>query len=478
MLLRSILLFIKSQFLLKQISIKGYSNLLSRNIISAILQTILDQYQPSKPGSMERRNMFVLLCIITLCCIGMLSSCSGDEDDKPAELPLPKITSVSPAKGKEGDVVTINGNNFSPDATTVTVGFNGVKATEIFFSSVSQISTQVPTGATTGNVSVTIGNQTVQGPVFTVEEKVIDNTNQTPVNFKIAFIGDSEVDVAADAVLSLIKSEGTDAVVHAGDLGYDSNAPLIFENNVNAVLGADFPYFYVVGNHDDHLWNISGGYQQLLESRFNRLGIKWTGQLGVQSSFSYKGIFFVTTAPDEFGITSAEAGDFIRGQLKGSSSLWRISFWHKNQRLMQIGGKVDEAGWHVYEESRKGGAIIATAHEHSYSRTYEMSNFQTQTISSTSNIVNLAKDDLATAYDEGRSFAFVSGLGGRSIRDAQAGLDLNPWWADVYHSNNGGQYGALFGEFNYNGDARLARFYFKDIDGVERDEFFVRSNLQ
>ncbi|MEP2511960.1 MAG: hypothetical protein ABJH72_21495, partial [Reichenbachiella sp.] len=55
-------------------------------------------------------------------------------------------------------------------------------------------------------------------------------------------------------------------------------------------------------------------------------------------------------------------------------------------------------------------------------------------------------------------------------------LDSNPWWANVYHSNNGGQHGSLFGEFNYNGDASLARFYFKDIDGQVRDVFFVRSH--
>jgi hypothetical protein len=144
---------------------------------------------------------------------------------------------------------------------------------------------------------------------------------------------------------------------------------------------------------------------------------------------------------------------------------------------MQIGGKRDEAGWNVYEESRKAGAIIVTAHEHSYSRTYEMSNFRTQTISGTSNTVILSKDDPATiGVDEGRSFGFVSGLGGKSIRDAESGLETNPWWANVYHSNNGAQYGALFGEFNLNGDASLARFYFKDIGGAVRDEFFVRSN--
>ena len=122
---------------------------------------------------------------------------------------------------------------------------------------------------------------------------------------------------------------------------------------------------------------------------------------------------------------------------------------------MQIRGKRDEAGWDVYEESRKGGAIIATAHEHLYSRTCEMSNFENQSISSTEDTVNLWADNLRTSnIDEGRSFAFVSGLGGKSIRDAEDGLDNNPWWANVYHSKNGGQHGTLFGEF------QLSRRYF------------------
>ncbi len=193
------------------------------------------------------------------------------------------------------------------------------------------------------------------------------------------------------------------------------------------------------------------------------------------SSFTYQGISFVSSAPDEFGISTTVAGHYIRDEFNGVKAIWKIAFWHKNQRLMQIGGKSNEAGWNVYEASRKAGAIIATGHEHSYSRTYEMSSFQNQKISSTNNTINLVADDPATSSDEGRSFAFVSGIGGKSLRDAESGLEKNPWWASVYHTGNGSQHGALFGEFNYNGDQNLAHFYFKDIDGKIVDDFFVRS---
>lgn len=406
-------------------------------------------------------------------------SCGRDSKEEVEEVFPPTITSIDPLEGKGGEFVTISGTNFSSNTAKVEVEFNGVESSEIAFSSEAQISAKVPIQASTGNVSVTIGDsQTVVGPVFTIREdedpkEVLDTT---PANFKIAFFGDSNIGSDAKAVLNLVKNEGADAVVHPGDLNY-AEVPADFESHINEILGTDFPYFFCVGNHDDEVWNGPNKYQSFLEARFNRLGIAWEGQLGVTSSFYYKGIFFVMSAPDEFGITSTSAGNHIREELAKDESVWRISLWHKNQTLMQIGGKSNEAGWSVYEESRKGGAIIATAHEHSYSRTHEMSNFQNQEISSTENTVNLWRDDVTTgSIDEGRSFAFVSGLGGKSIRDAENGLDQNPWWANTYSSNNGAQHGALFGEFNYEGDSSLARFYFKDIDGAVRDVFFVRSN--
>lgn len=379
---------------------------------------------------------------------------------------------VSPQVGSVGTKVSLTGDGFSSEIADNQVFFNGVAAI-ISAATPTEIITCVPSGATTGPITLIVGGdiQKQEGADF-----VVSGITETPENFKIAFIGDTQIGSDADEVLRLIKSEGADAVVHAGDLDYGDN-PQAFEDNVNGILGANFPYFYSAGNHDALAWNGSEGYQAFQEARFNRLSIPWNGTLGVLSSFSYGGMFFVCTAPDELGVSPEVAGTYIRDELNKDNSKWRISFWHKNQRLMQIGGKRDEAGWYVYEESRKGGAIMATGHEHSYSRTYEMSNFEAQSISTTANTVNLMKDDPSTApADEGRSFAFVSGLGGKSIRDAESGLDSNPWWADVYHSDNGGQHGALFGEFNYNGDHSLARFYFKDIDGRIRDVFYVRSH--
>ena len=288
---------------------------------------------------------------------------------------------------------------------------------------------------------------------------------------KIAFIGDQYLGSNARAVLNLIKSEGADIVLHSGDFDYQHD-PTGWDAQINEILGENFPYFASIGNHDKREFRGPDGYQAFMEARVKRLGITWDGDLGVKSSFKYKGIFFVLTAPDILGSGHAE---YIRVKLAEDNSIWSISSWHQNMRDMQVGGKGNSTGWEVYEESRRGGAIIATAHEHSYSRTHLLSNIKNQTIAGTSNILTLTKDLPATEEDEGKSFVFVSGLGGKSIRDQERS---GKWWASVYTSDQGANYGALFGTFDVSGMPNLAHFYFKDIDGVIADEFVVISNVE
>jgi hypothetical protein len=296
----------------------------------------------------------------------------------------------------------------------------------------------------------------------------------TPENLSIAFIGDQGLGPDAEAVLQLIQDEGADAVIHSGDFEY-IDSPALWEAQINGILGPDFPYFASVGNHDTLFFYGLGGYQELLEARMNRLAIPWTGDLGVQSSFVYEGIFVVLTAPGVFGAGDGYHDLYIRDELAADESIWRISSFHKNMQLMQVGSKDDSTGWGVYEESRRGGAIIATAHEHSYSRTHLLASMEFQTVASTSDPLVLSADDPATAgLDEGRSFAFVSGLGGQSVREQ---LLFGPWWASIYTETQLANHGALFGVFHYQGDPNLAYFYFKNIDGVVIDQFFVQSTL-
>jgi uncharacterized protein (TIGR03437 family) len=311
---------------------------------------------------------------------------------------------------------------------------------------------------------------------FHLHASVVRSVVQTPPpNLKIAFIGDGGLGPNSVAVLNLIKLEGANAVVHSGDLEYTDN-PGVWEAQLNSVLGSDFPYFVTIGNHDELAWRGPGGYQELLINRFKRLGISWNGDLGVQSSFRYQGLFFVNTAPGiQSGFDDGKSDAYIRDQLAADNSVWSICSWHKDMQSMQVGGKTDETGWGVYEEARKGGAIIATGHEHSYSRTYLLSNVTNQTVASTANVLTLTK---------GNSFAFVSGLGGNSVRTQ---LLSGNWWASISAATclvndpvcqPNANFGALFGVFNFNGEPNKAFFYFKDINGRVIDTFTVISNVE
>jgi hypothetical protein len=297
-----------------------------------------------------------------------------------------------------------------------------------------------------------------------------DDLDDPTATVTIAFIGDQGWEPAGQldgprAVLQLILDEGADAVVHSGDFDYGDD-PAAWEQQIDDVLGPNFPYFVSVGNHDTDSWEGAGGYKERMELRAQRQGFAWQGELGEMSALTLDGVYMVFGAPGTLGSDPTVYADYFEDRLAADHATWSICSWHKNQNRMQVGGKSDAAGWEVYERCREGGAIIATAHEHSYSRTHLLSEMESQTIASTSDTLVITR---------GESFVFVSGLGGRSIRDQELEGD---WWAAVYTSNQNANHGALFGEFGVGGRNDLAHFYFKDIDGFVADEFWVISRVE
>jgi hypothetical protein len=286
--------------------------------------------------------------------------------------------------------------------------------------------------------------------------------NSPPRDFKIAFLGDQGLGPAAENVLKLVKSENAQIIVHLGDFDYHDR-PSAWEAQTNKILGPDFPQFSVMGNHDESKWASDTGYGAVINRRMQNQGITdLVGVYGKQCSFHYKGIFFVFTTP---GLDGTGHDTFIRAQLAKDNSVWRISSWHVLQKLMQVGGKSDEAGWPVYEASREGGAIIATAHEHIYCRTHLMSSMINQTIASKDSTLHIGK---------GKTFAFVQGIGGS---DPRPQLLSGDWWASIYTQNQNAVPGILFGVFNTGGIQNRADFYFKDIQGKIVDKFSVVSEL-
>jgi hypothetical protein len=296
--------------------------------------------------------------------------------------------------------------------------------------------------------------------------KATSQSRETLRPVTVAFIGDQGINSNSRAVLQLIKDEGADLVLHQGDLDYENN-PIRWDTFITDVLGADFPYLASVGNHD-MLWHASNGYQDKLQARLDRIDeISCSGDLGVQSVCTFRGLFFILSG---IGTTIAKNDPdhvaYIRKQLAQTNSIWRICSWHKSQKKMQVGGKRNEVGWESFKACRKGGAIVATAHTHSYSRTHLMNNFKKQSIASTANKM---------VIEEGKSFAFVSGLGGVSISRQYRRND--PWWAFVYTLDQDANFGALFCTFFVNGKPNHANCYFKDIDGNVPDKFELISKV-
>jgi hypothetical protein len=76
------------------------------------------------------------------------------------DLLTPTVSSFTPASGPTGSSFTISGTNFSTIAAQNTVKLNGINAIVTNATS-SQLVVTVPSGATTGPVSVTVGSATV-----------------------------------------------------------------------------------------------------------------------------------------------------------------------------------------------------------------------------------------------------------------------------------------------------------------------------
>jgi len=304
----------------------------------------------------------------------------------------------------------------------------------------------------------------------------------TDPDLKVAFIGDSDNGAAFRRVLELIKSEGAHMVLHQGDFDYAENARRFF-GTIDSVLGSDFPYFASIGNHDAASWrqncrDPNGCYAGFLKARMARIGVTPDHpDLDDQMySVSYRGLKLVFVGEAGAGTGDDVYASYIQDRLATDDHIWKICSWHKNQRAMQVGDKDDEMGWQVYETCKDLGAIIATAHEHSYHRTRTLTSTKEQIVDASCpdpDTICIAKGS------PGKSFVFVSGLGGHGIRGQQRCLPATfPYgckgeWAKIYTARQGARFGALFIVFNVNGDPTRAQGYFKNVNGQVVDRFDV-----
>ncbi|KAJ3333727.1 hypothetical protein HDU76_004539 [Blyttiomyces sp. JEL0837] len=294
------------------------------------------------------------------------------------------------------------------------------------------------------------------------------NKKHPDANLKVAFVGDQGLGNDPIRVLKLIKKWGAQLVIQLGDFDYRDD-PAKFIDMLDSGLGKDFPLLGVVGNHDVLKWyNGGSGYRDRLEARLKKMkDADCYGEYGVNMVCTWRGMVFVLSGVGTLGVGHA---DFIDATLSKYKHVpWKVCVWHKNQATYQTGDKTDETGYAVYDVCRKHGAIVATSHEHSYERTYLMSDFEKQVIAEKKSTVRI---------EPGKTFAFVSGLGGDSIRYWKKSNQKNPWWAAAAAMDSGTNYGALLCKFNKDGYFNKAKCRFEDIDGDVWDEFHIETKQE
>lgn len=289
-----------------------------------------------------------------------------------------------------------------------------------------------------------------------------------PEPVTVAFIGDQGLKETSRAVLRLIRAEGADLVVHSGDFDYRDD-PEAWASMLNVELGVDFPYLASIGCHDKQQWP---AYEKVLRHRVARTeGLEYTGDLGMQSTCTYKGVTVILSSA---GICSLPEGieanptvcepyagydhvEYVEEQLSGANTMWRVCSWHRANHAYQVGDKGTAVPLALYDACREGGAIIATGHNHAYARTYPMADFAGKTVASRTPPYTVG---------DGTSFALVSGLAGEEFYPTTDMVDAD-WWAGTYTADDEGHtFGAFFATFRPDGTGEC---YFKDIDGAVVD---------
>lgn len=279
--------------------------------------------------------------------------------------------------------------------------------------------------------------------------------------FSVAFVGDFGLTEDTKNVLQLIHNESPDALIMLGDYDY-VDTPSAFIELLNTYI-PKMPLTGVIGNHDVKMWD---EYQKFFESKRNtQLPLQCTGVIGTEEVCTTPYVTFVNVG---IGMTSQDPLTFIEKTLQESKTPWNFCVWHFNHTNLQVGKKTTEAPTEAYEICRKYGAAVITAHEHSYSRTYTLRDYTTLDAVNTMSHIELTP---------GTSFTVVSGLGGKSIREANPDRAYLPHWASVYTASNNAKAGVLFCTLEEKQTQPKGNCYFKNIDGEITDAFSIESTV-
>jgi len=126
---------------------------------------------------------------------------------------------------------------------------------------------------------------------------------------KVAFIGDSGNGSDFKAVLDLVLAEKVDGVIHNGDFDYGLD-PDAFFATIDGKVGASFPYFASVGNHDAGAWS---NYAAYLKAHMDKVGVTLDDpdMMDQKFSFHWRGLHNVFVGENG---NNAEFAQFIDDQ--------------------------------------------------------------------------------------------------------------------------------------------------------------------
>lgn len=286
----------------------------------------------------------------------------------------------------------------------------------------------------------------------------------------LAFIGDQGLRRRSRKVLQLIRKENASMVFHLGDFDY-LESPDRWIRQIFGELGGGVDYFAVAGNHDSEDLSLYARYSRRIRELLHPEAASCCceGRVGVRAVCTYRGIAFLQIGhglPSCSGDNGAEWVESELLRLEGRYP-WVFCMFHVVQNKMQVEKKTNLQGWGVYEACRRHGAIVASAHAHVYARTHLMSRFRDP-----QEVVHTRR---TLRVEPGRSFAFVSGLGGNSIRPPVEERLADPWWGAYLHRRSPlAGFGALFFHIGFRGDPLEALAYFKTTRGDIVDAFHVR----
>ncbi len=120
-----------------------------------------------KINIITKKSFMFYMSILTI--VGLLWSCEDDVVDNPVP-PAPTISAIDPSSAWEGDEVIISGTNFFSTVTgNNRVSFNGMAA-KVTAVTANTITTNVPDGATSGDVRVRVNNHNSEGLAFTIRD--------------------------------------------------------------------------------------------------------------------------------------------------------------------------------------------------------------------------------------------------------------------------------------------------------------------